>query len=167
MSSRLRMRQSLRSGAGSGSRQWDGHPKLRGSMVSPQPIQLHWVRLSPAKLRLLSLAAIVVVLLFPAARAQSAEKPSPDQFLIASGIHFNPMADPSLIADLMAAAPAQWEAILQRSKLTAFSQYGHDTNWWLLQSSLNEMRATLPRPAFIMITGDILAHQFFQVIDSS
>ena len=131
-------------------------------MVSLQPIQLHWAWLSPARLRLLSLAAIVVVLLMPAASAQSAEKPSPNQFLIASDIHFNPMADPSLLADLMAAAPAQWEAILQRSKLTAFSQYGNDTNWWLLQSSLNQMRATLPRPALIMVTGDILAHQFPQ-----
>ena len=131
-------------------------------MVSPQPIQLHGTRLSPAKLRLLSLAAILVVLLFPVASARSAEKPSPNQFLIASDIHFNPMADPSLLADLMAAAPAQWEAILQRSKLTAFSQYGHDTNWWLFQSSLDQMRATLHHPAFIMITGDILAHQFPQ-----
>ena len=131
-------------------------------MVSPQPIQLHCPRLSPARQRLLSLVAIVVVLLSTVTSAQPAEKPSPNKFLIASDIHFNPMADPSLLADLMAAAPAQWEAILQRSKLTAFSQYGHDTNWWLLQSSLNEMRATLPRPAFIMITGDILAHQFPQ-----
>jgi sphingomyelin phosphodiesterase acid-like 3 len=132
----------------------------RTNAVSPQPVQLHWARLSPARLRLLSLAAILVVLLFPAARARSAETPSVNQFLIASDLHFNPMADLSLVADLTAAPPTGWEAILQRSKLTAFSQYGHDTNWWLFQSSLDQMRATLPHPAFIMITGDILAHQF-------
>ncbi len=77
-----------------------------------------------------------------------------------SDIHFNPMADPSLVADLAAADPTQWETILERSKLTRFSQYGQDTNWWLLRSALGQMRATLPHPAFIMMPGDLLAHDF-------
>ncbi|HKD86504.1 MAG TPA: metallophosphoesterase [Terriglobales bacterium] len=86
-------------------------------------------------------------------------KPS-NTFLIIADIHFNPMADPSLVADLDRAAPAQWEPILARSKRTAFSQYGEDSNWWLLQSSLDAMRSTQPHPAFIMVAGDILAHRF-------
>lgn len=81
-------------------------------------------------------------------------------FLIASDLHFNPMADPKLVDDLNGDPPEKWETILDRSTSTAFSQYGQDTNWWLLRSSLNAMRATLPRPAFILVTGDMLAHQF-------
>lgn len=96
------------------------------------------------------------------ASAQSHDQASTDRFLIVSDIHFNPMADPALVADLAAADPTQWESILSRSKRTSFSQYGEDTNWWLLQSSLNAMRATLPHPAFILTNGDLLAHQFPQ-----
>src|SRR5208283_4454046 len=61
-----------------------------------------------------------------------------------------------------ASDPTQWETVLARSKSTSFSQYGEDTNWWLLQSALDQMRATLPHPAFILMTGDLLAHQFPQ-----
>ena len=92
---------------------------------------------------------------------QSAEAPA-NKFLIVSDIHFNPMADPSLVGALAAADPTQWETVLERSKLTRFSQYGQDTNWWLLRSALDEMRATLPHPAFIMLPGDLLAHKYPQ-----
>ena len=80
--------------------------------------------------------------------------------LIVSDIHFNPMADPTLVADLSAADPAQWESILERSKLTKFSPYGQDSNWWLLQSALNAMVRTERHPALILFTGDLLAHSF-------
>jgi hypothetical protein len=87
-------------------------------------------------------------------------KPADRKFLIASDLHFNPMADPKLVDALIKAAPAQWQPILNRSQPAAFSQYGEDTNWWLLQSALNAMRTTEPHPAFIVITGDLLAHHF-------
>ncbi len=96
-------------------------------------------------------------------RASAASaSPSEKTFLLASDVHFNPMADASLVTDLSAANPTQWESILARSKTTSFSQYGEDTNWWLLQSSLDQMRTTLPHPAFILLTGDLIAHQFPQ-----
>jgi len=72
------------------------------------------------------------------------------------------MAEAGLVPKLVASDPAQWEAILGHSKQTAFSQYGEDTNWWLLQSSLDAMAATIPHPAFIMTNGDMLAHHFPQ-----
>lgn len=103
--------------------------------------------------------ALVLALLACCPSLESSEAPS-NQFLVVSDIHFNPMADPSLVADLAAADPTQWETILERSKLTRFSQYGQDTNWWLLRSALGQMRATLPHPAFIMMPGDLLAHDF-------
>ncbi len=105
------------------------------------------------------LVALLITLAFLASFVPSA-KAANNKFLLVSDIHFDPMADPTLVAELAAAEPAQWEAILQRSKLTRFSQYGQDTNWWLLQSALDQMRKTLPHPSFVMYTGDLLAHGF-------
>jgi sphingomyelin phosphodiesterase acid-like 3 len=84
------------------------------------------------------------------------------QFLIASDLHFNPFADPTLVAELASAPVRKWEAILNRSKPTAYSPYGQDTNWWLLRSAFDAMRKTDPDPALVMITGDLLAHGFPQ-----
>jgi sphingomyelin phosphodiesterase acid-like 3 len=97
-----------------------------------------------------------------ATNARSASTARTRQFLIASDLHFNPFADPTLVADLAAAPASRWEAILNQSKRAAYSPYGQDTNWWLLQSALDAMRATLPHPALVMITGDLLAHGFPQ-----
>ena len=116
---------------------------------------------SVLKHRFLYRWALVCGLFACPASLQSAAAPS-NTFLVVSDIHFNPMADTTLVADLVAADPALWETILERSKLTRFSQYGQDTNWWLLRSALDQMRVTLPHPAFIMVPGDLLAHEFPQ-----
>ncbi len=108
------------------------------------------------------LAAALVLLGLLTCSAQTVSTGSTQKFLIATDIHFNSFADPALVADLAAAPVNQWEGIFHRSKLTAFSPYGQDTNWWLLQSTLDAMRATLPHPALIMVAGDLLAHQFPQ-----
>jgi sphingomyelin phosphodiesterase acid-like 3 len=94
--------------------------------------------------------------------AQSPSKPPASEVLIASDIHFNPVADPALVADLAAAPPQRWEQILNRSKLKKYSTYRQDTNWWLLHSALREMSAQNPHRALVMITGDLLAHNFPQ-----
>lgn len=84
------------------------------------------------------------------------------RFLWVSDIHFNPMADAALVNDLVKAEPAQWEAILDRTSPATFSQYKSDTNWWLLKSALEEFPRTVRHPAFVMVTGDLLAHGFPQ-----
>lgn len=101
-----------------------------------------------------------MLLLVAGAAAQTPRKNRPGKLLIASDIHFNPMADPALVGDLAAAEPAQWESILQRSKLTAFSPYGQDSNWWLMRSAFDAMARTEPHTALVMFTGDLLAHSF-------
>jgi len=95
-------------------------------------------------------------------RAIAQKHSSANTFLVASDLHFNPVADAGLVPKLIAADPTMWEAILRRSQPAAFSQYGEDTNWWLLRSALDAMRSTLPHPAFILVTGDLLAHEFPQ-----
>jgi sphingomyelin phosphodiesterase acid-like 3 len=116
--------------------------------------------------RAFRLAAALVVFALLTGSARSLSRESARRFLIASDLHFNPFADPSLVADLAAAPASQWEAILSSSKQTAYSPYGKDTNWWLLQSALDAMRAAEPHPALVMITGDLLAHQFPQTYAS-
>src|SRR5213082_2397490 len=83
-----------------------------------------------------------------------------DQFLSVSDIHFNPFADPSIVAKLEAADVSEWDAILASSTVTAFSIYGSDVNDPLLRSAIGEMQKQLPSPAFVMISGDFLAHSF-------
>src|SRR5450759_3365876 len=87
---------------------------------------------SSSRLRICILVLLPLFLISSAA-GQPARKNATGRLLIASDIHFNPMADPSLVADLAAADPSQWETILRRSKPTAFSSYGQDTNWRLLR----------------------------------
>jgi sphingomyelin phosphodiesterase acid-like 3 len=105
---------------------------------------------------------LLLLFIFLAAPAQPQSVPSSQTFLIASDLHFNPFADPTLVGALAAAPASRWEEILNRSNLTAYSPYGQDANWWLLRSALDAMRATEPHPALVMITGDLLAHGFPQ-----
>jgi sphingomyelin phosphodiesterase acid-like 3 len=100
------------------------------------------------------LPAILVVLLAIAPSALA------EKFLSVSDIHFNPFADPTLVTKLEAADVSQWEAILASSTVTAFSTYGSDLNEALLRSALGEMRKQIPSPAFVLISGDFLAHDF-------
>ncbi len=103
----------------------------------------------------LAILAIAFVGLVSATSASADSK-----FLWISDLHFNPMADPALVSELEEAEPAQWEAILDRTSPASFSQYNSDTNWWLLKSALQQFPKTERHPAFVMVTGDLLAHNF-------
>lgn len=92
--------------------------------------------------------------------ADAAADPSGGQFLAVSDLHFDAMADPALVNELAAAAPADWPAILTKAKLGGTSNFGQDTNWPLLHSALERMRAVLPHPAFLLVPGDFLAHSY-------
>jgi sphingomyelin phosphodiesterase acid-like 3 len=129
-------------------------------MFPRKPARFLGVRLNAGREKFLALVTLLAALTAPAAPAQQAHGVSRNKFLIVSDIHFNPMADATLVSDLAAAEPSQWETILNKSKLTSFSVYGQDTNWWLLQSALDQMRKALPHPAFVMYAGDLLAHNF-------
>ncbi len=83
-----------------------------------------------------------------------------DRFLALSDLHFNPISDPALVDSLVAAAPERWAPILDGAANKRVVNYRYDTNWPLLRSALGEMRTRLPHPAFIIISGDFLAHNF-------
>jgi sphingomyelin phosphodiesterase acid-like 3 len=83
-----------------------------------------------------------------------------EKFLSVSDIHFNPFADPAIVARLEAADVSEWDAILASSTVTALSTYGSDINDPLFRSAVAAMQKQLPSPAFVLISGDFLAHHF-------
>lgn len=83
-----------------------------------------------------------------------------EQFLSVSDIHFDPFADPTLIAKLEAADVSEWDAILASSSVQTFSTYGSDINDALFRSAVAQMQTQIAKPAFVMISGDFLAHGF-------
>ncbi len=117
-----------------------------------------------AALRLLS---GVLLALTPIAAVRGAAPEPAGQLLVMSDIHFNPMAQPQLVDRLAATEPEKWRAILESVGDHRFAQYGSDTNWPLLASALQQMRRTLPHPAFVLLPGDFLAHQFRQKFDAA
>ena len=84
-----------------------------------------------------------------------------------SDLHFDPMADPRLVDGLAAAEPEQWTAVLDSSSDRSLGRYGRDSNWMLLRSALQHMAVTLPKPTFVLISGDFLAHGFRQEFNAA
>jgi sphingomyelin phosphodiesterase acid-like 3 len=91
--------------------------------------------------------------------------------LLISDIHFDPLHDPGKEQRLLDAPVGQWASILSAPDMPgaadefaslqkACHARGVDTPWPLLRSSLHAMRATNPRPAFIAVSGDLVAHEF-------
>ncbi|HEX7150275.1 MAG TPA: hypothetical protein VF618_02220 [Thermoanaerobaculia bacterium] len=101
--------------------------------------------------------AAIVLSLCAVASSAFAEK-----FLSISDIHFNPFADPALVTKLEAADVSQWQAIFATSTSKAFVTYGSDINDPLFRSAVAAMQQRLPSPAFVLISGDFLAHDFEQ-----
>jgi len=81
------------------------------------------------------------------------------EFVWLSDIHFDPLADPRIVDQLAAAEPAQWAAILNSGSMK-FPDFGHDTNWPLFVSLLQETERIERKPAFTIVTGDLLGHHF-------
>jgi hypothetical protein len=87
-------------------------------------------------------------------------------FLWLSDIHFDPLATPALVDKLAAAEPAHWAEILATGT-SQFSSYGHDTNWPLLQSVLQESAKVDPNAPFTLVTGDLVVHHFREHFDAA
>lgn len=91
---------------------------------------------------------------------------SSTKFLSIADLHFDPFttctASPCPIIEELENAPAdQWHAILEVNDSKP-PQYKQDSNFVLLQSSLNEFKqlAASEQPQFILELGDLLAHKF-------
>jgi sphingomyelin phosphodiesterase acid-like 3 len=91
--------------------------------------------------------------------------------LFVSDIHFDPFHDPAKVKELMAAPATQWRSILaaapssnQQQGFQALQQTCHargvDTPFALLDSGLKAMRARQPGAKFMVVSGDLIAHDF-------
>jgi sphingomyelin phosphodiesterase acid-like 3 len=81
--------------------------------------------------------------------------------LLLSDVHLDPLADPAMVKQLIAAPLEQWGAIFQSSQQKAFPTYGADTNYRLFASTLAEVAAQEPID-YVVFTGDALRHNFAQ-----
>jgi len=88
--------------------------------------------------------------------------------LLVSDLHFDPFtAGAAVVKTLRHTPTTRWAQVLAAaSGGTAPSAYGSDSNYPLLVSAGAAMRQAVPHPAFVVITGDFLGHQFEQKYDS-
>ena len=81
--------------------------------------------------------------------------------LLISDIHLDPLADPAIVKQLIAAPVTQWEAIFESAQQKSFSPYGSDTNYPLFLSTLAAASAQAPFD-YVVFSGDALRHSFSQ-----
>jgi sphingomyelin phosphodiesterase acid-like 3 len=106
---------------------------------------------------------IAVWLLFACAGAAAVAQigPPTGRALLISDVHLDPLADPTIVRQLIASPVEQWDAIFQTSRQKSFSPYGADTNYPLFSSTLAEAAAQSPFD-YVIFTGDALRHNFEQ-----
>ena len=85
--------------------------------------------------------------------------------LIVSDIHFNPLygaqLDTALKKKLKKAPLDEWKKYFESSAAQMSINSGllfNDANYGVLRSALDNMKARLPHPAFIIIAGDFICH---------
>jgi sphingomyelin phosphodiesterase acid-like 3 len=81
-------------------------------------------------------------------------------FLSVSDFHFNPYYDPSLVDTLIKTSYTGWRGIFESSAVQQPNGYGSDANYPLFKSALAAMQLQNTHPAFIVISGDFLCHDF-------
>jgi sphingomyelin phosphodiesterase acid-like 3 len=91
--------------------------------------------------------------------------------LFVSDIHFEPFWDPAKAARLKAAPVSEWDAILaepasadQAAKFAELQKtckvHGADTSYTLYESSLRAIRDDASGAKFVVLSGDLIAHDF-------
>ena len=97
--------------------------------------------------------------------------PATVEALFVSDIHFEPFADPAKAARLMAAPVSEWNAILadpasadQAARFaelqTTCKARGVDSSYALYESSLKAIREDASGAKFVVLSGDLIAHNF-------
>jgi sphingomyelin phosphodiesterase acid-like 3 len=105
------------------------------------------------------LTGILAVLL--AVACATSASAAPQRWVLVSDVHFTPFlgASSGQIAQLQAAPVRRWRSILARQGTTP-SPPSSDSNAALLEASLRAMRRAAPHPPVVVLTGDLLAHDF-------
>lgn len=118
----------------------------------------------------LALAAALLLSATGEAGAQPQTRARPalgSTVLLVSDLHFDPFtAGPEVVKTLRATPTTQWARVLAAAPAAPPSTYGSDSNYPLLVSAGAAMRQAVPRPAFVVVTGDFLGHDFEQKYDT-
>lgn len=102
---------------------------------------------------------IVLLLIAPARSISQSSAAGSKIFLSISDLHFNPFYDPALVDSLVVSDYRSWEAIFRSTK-QAPNGYNSDADYALLRSAFTAMQQQNASPAFIIISGDFLCHEF-------
>lgn len=86
--------------------------------------------------------------------------PAQEQVLSFADLHFSPFTEPSLTLELVERAGSDWDAILSQSAASALPAPSTPANYFLFDSLVEDAAARVPRPRFILFSGDLLAHHF-------
>lgn len=111
----------------------------------------------------------LLALILLAASLPTAAQTAP--VLMLSDIHLDPFHDPAKVAHLRTASVGDWAAILaaapSATQVADFTKLqstcgarGIDTPDALLEASLKEAHTQEPKPLFVTVSGDLMAHQF-------
>jgi len=118
------------------------------------------LRRSTIKILVLISALTFLALALPNDQPALPAYPGTGMFLMLSDIHFDPYADPTIMEQL-GAKPTE---ACRTAASSAFAQFGSDTNYPLLKSTLDHAAATAAQNHFhydyVIVTGDFLAHHF-------
>ncbi|GLK83478.1 metallophosphoesterase [Ancylobacter defluvii] len=108
------------------------------------------------------IAALASAMLFLALLLPGAARSGPldAAFVHISDIHFNPF-EPPLRSRALAGLPlAEWPAHFAADPSHRLSRWGEDTNHALLETALAEISRAAAGSDFVLLTGDLLAHDF-------
>ncbi len=96
---------------------------------------------------------------------------APVPVVMLSDLHFDPFHDPAKLPQLRAEPIERWPAVLnavpsqtQAADLAALQEACHsralDSDWTLWKTTLMAAHDAEPRPLFVTLSGDLLAHEF-------
>ena len=104
---------------------------------------------------------ILISFCLPGLPKASADSPPPSagNALLISDLHFDPLADPSLVKQLIDAPVSDWETIFSSSKQVGCAHAPQDANYPLIKSALSAAAAQMSFD-FVVATGDYLRHDF-------
>lgn len=109
---------------------------------------------------------MLTVVMFTAVISHAYGEPHPQAaarrggFVTISDIHFTPFYDTTLASRLIAADYPRWLAIFRSSSVRGPGTYGEETGYPLLESTLKSMRGSTSNPGYVILTGDLLAHNY-------
>jgi hypothetical protein len=103
----------------------------------------------------------VLALTFLVVSCVRLESQTRNDFLWVSDVHFDPTPYTGLTDALVKTSVDQWTNILPPSP------YSQDTRWPLFATALTGMHKTAPGVPFMIITGDVLVHDFREKFDQT